>query len=225
MSEGRGGVVVLVSGRGSNLQAIINAITHGELAADIRAVISSEPDAPALARARAAGIPTHVVNHRDFPARDQFDQALMQRIEAYQPQLVVLAGFMRILGKAFIDRYTGRLINIHPSLLPAFPGLNTHARALQSGATYHGASVHFVTHAVDGGPVIIQAAVPVLPDDVPETLAERVLMEEHRIYPKAIGWFLAGRLSVENGCVLLDGQQRPEQGLHHDATGHRPGAD
>lgn len=225
MSEGpRGGVVVLVSGRGSNLQAIINAVTNGELPADIRAVISSEPGAPALARARTAGIPTHVVNHRDFPARDQFEQALMQRIEAYRPQLVVLAGFMRILGKTFIDHYTGRLINIHPSLLPAFPGLNTHARALQSGASHHGASVHFVTHAVDGGPVIIQAAVPVLPDDVPETLAERVLREEHRIYPKAIGWFLAGRLSIEDGRVLLDGQQRPEQGLHHHAAGHVPGA-
>jgi len=164
-----------------------------------------------------------VVNHRDFPARDQFDQALMQRIEAYRPQLVVLAGFMRILGKAFIDHYTGRLINIHPSLLPAFPGLNTHARALQSGASHHGASVHFVTHEVDGGPVIIQAAVPVLPDDMPETLAERVLMEEHRIYPKAIGWFLAGRLSIEGGRVLLDGQQRPEQGLHHPTAGPMPG--
>ena len=220
----RGGVVVLVSGRGSNLQAIINAITHGELAAEIRAVISSEPDTPALARARTAGIPTHVVNHRDFPMRDQFDHALMQRIEAYQPQLVVLAGFMRILGKAFIDHYTGRLINIHPSLLPAFPGLNTHARALQSGASFHGASVHFVTHEVDGGPVIIQATVPVLPDDAPDTLAERVLMEEHRIYPKAIGWFLAGRLSIENGKVLLDGQQRPEQGLQHRTTDHRPEA-
>jgi phosphoribosylglycinamide formyltransferase-1 len=224
MSERRGGVVVLVSGRGSNLQAIINAVTHGELPADIRAVISSEPGAPALARARTAGIPTHVVNHRDFLARDQFDQALMQRIEAYRPQLVVLAGFMRILGKAFIDHYTGRLINIHPSLLPAFPGLNTHARALQSGASHHGASVHFVTHEVDGGPVIIQAAVPVLPDDVPETLAERVLKEEHRIYPQAIGWFLAGRLTIEDGRVLLDGQQRSEQGLHHPAAGHMPGA-
>jgi phosphoribosylglycinamide formyltransferase-1 len=225
MSGGRGGVVVLVSGRGSNLQAIINAVANGELPADIRAVISSDPGAPALARARTAGIPTHVVKHRDFPARDQFDQALMQRIEAYQPQLVVLAGFMRILGKDFIDHYTGRLINIHPSLLPAFPGLNTHARALQSGASQHGASVHFVTHEVDGGPVIIQAAVPVLPDDVPETLSERVLMEEHRIYPKAIGWFLASRLSIEDGRVLLDGQQRPEQGLHHPGAGPMPGND
>jgi len=221
MSGGpRGGVVVLVSGRGSNLQAIINAVTHGELPADIRAVISSEPGAPALARARTAGIPTHVVNHRDFPARDRFDQALMQRIEVYRPQLVVLAGFMRILGKAFIDHYAGRLINIHPSLLPAFPGLNTHARALQSGASHHGASVHFVTHEVDGGPIIIQAAVPVLPGDTPETLAERVLGEEHRIYPLAIRWFLDGRLSVEGGRVLLDGQQRPEQGLTHQETAH-----
>jgi len=219
MIQGLSGVVVLVSGRGSNLQAIIDAAAHGELPADIRAVISSEPGAPALARARTAGIATHVISHRDFSAREQFDQALIQRIDAYQPQLVVLAGFMRILGKAFIDHYTGRLINIHPSLLPAFPGLNTHARALQSGASQHGASVHFVTHEVDGGPVIIQAAVPVLPDDEPETLAERVLMEEHRIYPKAIAWFLAGRLSIEDGRVLLDGQQRPEQGLFHDAAG------
>jgi phosphoribosylglycinamide formyltransferase-1 len=214
---------VLVSGRGSNLQAIIDAAAHGELPADIRAVISSEPGAPALARARTAGIATHVISHRDFPAREQFDQALIQRIDAYQPQLVVLAGFMRILGKSFIDHYTGRLINIHPSLLPAFPGLNTHARVLQSGESHHGASVHFVTHEVDGGPIIIQAAVPVLPDDVPETLAERVLMEEHRIYPKAIGWFLAGRLSLEDGRVLLDGQQHPEQGLHRHAAGPTPG--
>ena len=224
MSEGRGGVVVLVSGRGSNLQAIINAAARGELPADIRAVISSDPGAPALARARTAGIPTHVVNHRDFTTRELFDQTLMQRIDAYQPQLVVLAGFMRILGRGFIDHYAGRLLNIHPSLLPAFPGLNTHARALQSGASYHGASVHFVTHEVDGGPVILQAAVPVFPDDAPETLAERVLMEEHRIYPLAIGWFLAGRLSIADGRVLLDGQQRPEQGLQHHAAGLRPGA-
>ena len=223
MSAARNGVVVLVSGRGSNLQAIIDATAHGDLPAEIRAVISNEPGAPALARARTAGIPTHVVDHRDFPVRDQFEQTLMQRIDAYQPRLVVLAGFMRILGDIFIDHYAGRLINIHPSLLPAFPGLNTHARALQSGASHHGASVHFVTHAVDGGPVIIQAAVPVLPDDVPQTLAERVLMEEHRIYPKAIGWFLADRLTLEGGRVLLDGRQSPEQGLFRPTAGAMPG--
>jgi phosphoribosylglycinamide formyltransferase-1 len=212
----RAGIVVLISGRGSNLQAIIDAVNAGRLPAEIRAVIGNEPGAPGLARARTAGIPTHTIDHHDFAAREQFDQALMRSIDAYHPRVVVLAGFMRILGNAFIDHYAGRLLNIHPSLLPAFPGLNTHARALQSGASHHGASVHFVAHEVDGGPVIIQAAVPVLPDDVPETLAERVLREEHRIYPKAIGWFLAGRLSVENGRVLLDGQQRPEQGLHRD---------
>jgi phosphoribosylglycinamide formyltransferase-1 len=213
MSAGRAGIVVLVSGRGSNLQAIIEAVRDGRLPAGIRAVISSEPGAPALARARTAGIPVHVINHRDFPAREQFDLALMQRIDACQPRLVVLAGFMRILGKDFIEHYAGRMINIHPSLLPAFPGLDTHARALQSGAKVHGASVHFVTHEVDGGPVIVQAAVPVLADDTPDILAERVLAEEHRIYPLAIGWFLDGRLSVEGGRVLLDGDERPEQGL------------
>lgn len=218
MSGSRAGMVVLVSGRGSNLQAIIESVRDGRLTAEVRAVISNDPGAPALARARTAGIPVHVVNHRDFPSRAQFDQALMQKIDAYHPQLVVLAGFMLILGKDFIDHYLGRLINIHPSLLPAFPGLNTHARALQSGVKSHGASVHFVTHEVDGGPVIIQATVPVLPDDMPEILAERVLAEEHRIYPLAIGWFLDGRLSIEDGRVLLDGEQRPEQGLIQDET-------
>lgn len=214
MSATRGGVVVLVSGRGSNLQAIIDAVRDGRLPADIHAVISSEPGTPATARARTAGIPVHVINHRDFPAREQFDQALMERINSHQPRLVVLAGFMRILGKDFIDHYSGRLMNIHPSLLPAFPGLNTHACALQAGVPTHGASVHFVTHEVDGGPIIIQAAVPILADDTPDILAERVLTEEHRIYPLAIRWFLDGRLSVEGERVLLDGEQRPEQGLH-----------
>ena len=213
MNSSRGGVVVLVSGRGSNLQAIIDAVRDNRLPAEICTVISSEPGAPALARARTAGIPIQVVDHRDYPEREQFDQALMQRIDACQPRLVVLAGFMRILGKAFIDHYSGRMINIHPSLLPAFPGLNTHARALQSGVDFHGASVHFVTREVDGGPVIIQATVPVLPDDRAETLAERVLEQEHRIYPLAIRWFLEGRLSVQDGRVLLDGKRHPEQGL------------
>ena len=220
MSADRAGIVVLVSGRGSNLQAIIDATHDGRLPAEIRAVISSEPGAPALARARTAGIPVHVVNHREFSAREQFDQALIQRIDAYQPRLVVLAGFMRILGKDFINHYAGRLINIHPSLLPAFPGLNTHARALQSGVKSHGASVHFVTHAVDGGPVIVQASVPVFPDDTPEILAERVLAEEHRIFPLAIRWFLDGRLSVMDNRVLLDGHASPEQGLIHRETTH-----
>ncbi|MDH3371562.1 MAG: phosphoribosylglycinamide formyltransferase, partial [Gammaproteobacteria bacterium] len=206
-------MVILVSGRGSNLKALINAIRDGKLPAEILAVISNEPGAPAVARARTAGIPVHVIDHRDYPSREEFDHALMQQIDAYQPRLVTLAGFMRILSDAFIGHYHERLMNIHPSLLPAFPGLNTHARALAGGAKFHGASVHFVTHEVDGGPVIIQASVPVLPDDTPEILAERVLAEEHRIYPLAIEWFLNNRLSVDQGRVLLDGQRRPEQGL------------
>lgn len=213
MSTARAGIVILVSGRGSNMQAIIEAVRDGRLPAEIRAVISNEPGAPALERARAAGIPAIAINHREFPTRAQFDQALMREIDALEPRLVVLAGFMRILGREFIDHYAGRLINIHPSLLPAFPGLDTHERALQSGAKFHGASVHFVTHEVDGGPVIIQAAVPVRPDDSPETLAARVLAEEHRIFPLAIRWFLEGRLSVRDGWVTLDGGQSPEQGL------------
>ncbi len=213
MSTTRAGIVILVSGRGSNMQAIIEAVRDGRLPAEIRAVVSNEPGAPALERARAAGIPAIAINHRDFPTRAQFDQALMREIDAREPRLVVLAGFMRILGREFIDHYAGRLINIHPSLLPAFPGLDTHERALQSGAKFHGASVHFVTHEVDGGPVIIQAAVPVWPDDNPETLAARVLAEEHRIFPQAIRWFLEGRLSVRDGRVSLDGRQSPEQGL------------
>ncbi len=205
--------MVLVSGRGSNLQALIDAVRDGQLPAEILAVISNEAGAPAVARARAAGIPVHVIDHRRYPSRAEFDLALMQQIDVYRPRLVALAGFMRILGDAFIDHYHGRLMNIHPSLLPAFPGLNTHARALESGAPVHGASVHFVTHEVDGGPVIVQASLPVLPGDTPETLAERVLAEEHRIYPLAVGWFLDNRLAVDQGRVLLDGQQRPEQGL------------
>lgn len=213
MSTIRAGIVILVSGRGSNMQAIIEAVRDGRLPAKIRAVISNEPGAPALESARAAGIPAIAINHREFPTRAQFDQALMREIDAREPRLVVLAGFMRILGREFIDHYAGRLINIHPSLLPAFPGLDTHERALQSGAKFHGASVHFVTHEVDGGPVIVQAAVPVRPDDSPETLAARVLAEEHRIFPLAIRWFLEGRLSVRDGRVSLDGRQSPEQGL------------
>jgi len=210
------GIVVLISGRGSNLQALIDAVHAGQLPAEIRAVISNNAGAPGLARARRAGIPAHVINHRNFASRDQFDRALMQRIDAYQPRLVVLAGFLRILGAEFIDHFAGRLLNIHPSLLPEFPGLDTHARALQSGARYHGASVHFVTQEMDRGPVIIQAAVPVLPRDTPDTLADRVLEEEHRIYPLAIRWFLENRLSIAAGRVLLDGQERPEQGLRRE---------
>ncbi len=199
-------IVVLISGRGSNLQAIIDAIERGELPAEIRAVISNRPHAPGLERARRAGIPTEVLDHTRFPSREAYDRALMELIDRYRPALVVLAGFMRILTPAFVKHYRGRLINIHPSLLPAFPGLDTHARALEAGAERHGVSVHFVTEEVDGGPVIAQAEVPVLPDDTPEKLAARVLEREHVLYPLVIRWFAEGRLRLEDHRIIFDGR-------------------
>jgi len=206
-------VVILISGRGSNLQAILNETRTGRLPIEIRAVISNNRTATGLQHAAAAGIPTEVIEHRSFPERTQFDNALMQAIDRYQPRLVILAGFMRILGTEFIRHYAGRLLNIHPSLLPAFKGLDTHARALAAGAREHGASVHFVTNDLDGGPVIIQAKVPVLADDTAETLAARVLEQEHRIFPLAIQWAAEERLTLRNGQVLLDGGVQPEQGF------------
>ncbi len=204
---------MLISGRGSNLKAILDAIASGALNARVSAVISNNPAAAGLAHARQADVPTQIIDHRQFETREAFDQALMQAIDAHLPRLVVLAGFMRILGSEFIDHYAGRLINIHPSLLPRYPGLNTHARALADGATTHGATVHFVTHDVDGGPIIVQASVPVHAGDTSAQLAARVLEQEHRIFPRAIGWFLAGRLTLRDGKALLDGAVQPEQGL------------
>ena len=208
-------VVALISGRGSNLQSIIDEMHAGRLPIELRAVVSNNPNAHGLVRAQPAGITTCTLDHRQFSSRVHYDQALMAAIDEHNPGLVVLAGFMRILGRVFVEHYVGRLINIHPSLLPEFPGLDTHARALQSGAREHGASVHFVTPEVDAGPNIIQATVPVYEDDSPEVLAARVLREEHRIYPQAIRWFAEGRLEIRNYRVLLDGAEQPEQGLVH----------
>jgi phosphoribosylglycinamide formyltransferase-1 len=213
MSGGPAPIVVLISGRGSNLQAILDATRAGRLPVAIRAVISNNPRATGLERARATGVPTEIVDHRAYGERTEFDTALMQAIDRYAPRLVALAGFMRILGPGFIDHYGGRLLNVHPSLLPAFKGLDTHTRALAAGVSQHGASVHFVTNDLDGGPIIIQARVAVLPGDTPETLAARVLDEEHRIYPLAIQWCVEERLRVRHGRVELDGAIRPEQGL------------
>jgi len=213
-------VVVLISGRGSNLQAIIRAMQRGEIAIDLAAVISNRPHAPGLGHARAAGIPAEIVDHKDFAERAAFEAALSERIDAYRPDLIVLAGFMRVLSAPFIERYAGRLINIHPSLLPAFPGLRTHERALAAGARIHGATVHFVTAEVDCGPIIAQATVPVLPGDTPDSLAARVLEQEHRLYPRVIGWFADGRLQLVDGQVLLDGRaNHPAQGLVTGAGG------
>lgn len=197
-------IVILVSGRGSNMQAIVDAAIPG---ARIAAVISNRPDASGLAFAAERGIETAVVDHKAYADRAAFDQALAGCIDGYRPDLVVLAGFMRVLTDDFVRRYEGRLINIHPSLLPSFPGLHTHRRALEAGVRVHGATVHFVTATLDCGPIIVQAVVPVLPGDGEARLAARVLAQEHRIYPQAVRWFVDGRLSVDGqGRVHLAGE-------------------
>jgi phosphoribosylglycinamide formyltransferase-1 len=192
-------VVVLISGRGSNLQAILDA------GIPVSAVISNVPGAGGLAIAARHGVATTVVEHRHFPTREAFDAALADEIDRHAPRLVALAGFMRVLTPGFVARYTGRLVNVHPSLLPEFPGLDTHARALAAGAKRHGCTVHFVTAALDHGPIVAQASVPVLPGDTAETLAARVLAQEHVIYPRALRWFLDGLLVVEDGKVRVKG--------------------
>ena len=206
-------VVVLISGRGSNLQCIMDAAKRGSLPIDIRAVISNRPDAGGLRRAALSGIRTLVIDHTCYDSREAFDRALMASIDTFEPALVILAGFMRILTPGLVRHYHGRMLNIHPSLLPDFPGLDTHARALAAGRRLHGASVHFVTEETDGGPVIAQVCVPVYEDDDAATLAERVLAGEHRLYPLVIGWFAGGRLSLQDDRLLLDGAplQSPQQ--------------
>ena len=194
-------IVVLVSGRGTNLRSLIDA------GCPIAEVLSNVPGAPALDRARAAGIPTHALDHRNRRSRAEFDHALAERIDGFgRADLVVLAGFMRILGAAFTRRFAGRIINVHPSLLPAFPGLRTHERALEAGVSEHGCTVHFVTGELDAGPIIDQARVPVRRDDTPGSLAARVLAEEHRILPRAVQRFAAGRLRLRGGNAWLDGR-------------------
>ncbi len=200
-------IVILISGRGSNLQAIINCASNHALAVDIRAVISNRPDAAGLEIARNAGLTTAVVDHSRHTSRQAFDQALLACIDRYRPRLVVLAGFMRLLTEHFVRHFHGRMLNIHPSLLPALPGLDTHRRAIEAGCREHGASVHFVTPEMDGGPVLLQAHVPVRPDDDPASLAARVLEQEHRLYPLAIQWFAEQRIFLDDqGQIIFDGQ-------------------
>jgi phosphoribosylglycinamide formyltransferase-1 len=196
-------ITILISGRGSNMAALIDAVLEGRIAGAVTHVISNRPDAAGLDFARRHGIATSVVDHRAFASRDAFDAALAEKIDSGEPDLIVLAGFMRILGRAFVERYQGRMLNIHPSLLPAYPGTDTHARALADGATRHGCTVHFVSAEVDGGPIAAQAEVSVLPDDDAETLAARVLEQEHRLLPEVVGWFCAGRIALENGRVTV----------------------
>ncbi len=204
-------VVVLISGSGSNLQAIIDHRKAGGY--QLSGVISNRADAFGLQRASSAGIATRVLDHKAFTSREAFDAQLMQEIDAFRPDLVVLAGFMRILSNGFVQHYAGRLFNIHPSLLPAYKGTHTHQRVLDAGEHRHGASVHFVTPELDGGPVIRQAVIDVRADDNKDTLAQRVAIEEHKIYPEVITWFAHGRLQIDDEGVLLDGQRLPECGV------------
>ncbi|BEV73492.1 MULTISPECIES: phosphoribosylglycinamide formyltransferase [unclassified Paludibacterium] len=193
-------IVILISGRGSNMEAIVRARLPG---VHIAAVLSNRAEAAGLAFAREHGIATGVVDHKQFDSREAFDSALAQEIDRHHPDLVVLAGFMRILTPAFTRHYEGRMLNIHPSLLPAFTGLHTHQRAIEAGCKLAGCTVHFVTAELDHGPIVAQAAVPVLPDDDESRLAARVLQQEHRLYPQVIGWFAAGRLQWQQGRVYL----------------------
>jgi phosphoribosylglycinamide formyltransferase-1 len=196
-------IVILISGRGSNMEALIAARDAGNLPVNIAAVISNRPDAAGLATAARAGIATRHLDHKAFAGREAFDAALAECIDGFAPDLVVLAGFMRILSEGFVRHYEGRLMNIHPSLLPSFPGLHTHQRALEEGVRIHGCTVHFVTPTLDHGPVIIQAAVPVLDGDTESSLAARILVQEHKIYPQAVRWFAEDKLTLDGGRVRL----------------------
>jgi phosphoribosylglycinamide formyltransferase-1 len=208
-------LAILISGRGSNMQAFIDACARGDLDAQISVVISNNPGAAGLQRAAEAGIATCAIDHRSYPSREAFDQALVEQLNRSQVDLVILAGFMRILTPVFIAPFSGRLLNIHPSLLPKYPGLHTHQRALDAGDSEAGVTVHFVTQELDGGPPIIQARVPIIAGDTTETLAARVIEEEHVIYPVAVQWYLQGRLTLTDKGAYLDGNPIPATGIAH----------
>lgn len=210
-------IVILISGSGSNMVAIAEAVKSGDIDADIAAVIGNRPEAAGLQKARDRDLETVLLDHTGFSSREAFDQALMEKIDAYRPDLVILAGFMRILTPDFVIHYHGRMLNIHPSLLPKYQGLNTHQRALTAGDSEHGVTVHFVTEELDGGPNVIQAVVPVHDGDDAAALQKRVQTQEHIIYPIAVKWFVSGRLRMSAGHALLDGRQLPEAGLRLDA--------
>ena len=207
---------VLISGNGSNLQALIDACQAGRIQGELVGVVSNRADAFGLERAKAAGIATQVLSSQAFADRESYDAALIQALESWKPDLLVMAGFMRILTPGFVQHFAGRMLNIHPSLLPKYQGVKTHARAIAAGDTVHGASVHFVTEELDGGPVVLQARVPIFPDDDEVTLAERVLSQEHQIYPLVINWFCQGRLTMVGTQACLDGQPLPARGYASD---------
>jgi phosphoribosylglycinamide formyltransferase 1 len=199
-------IAILISGRGTNMRVIAERAGAGSLPVDVRVVVSDKPSAEGLQTAAAMNIATRVLEPRKFADRPAYDRALIELLVEYQPRLIVLAGFMRILTSEFIGTFAGRILNVHPSLLPKYPGLHTHRRALEAGEVAHGVSVHFVTEQLDGGPVVLQAEVPVLPGDTEATLSARVQQGEHRIYSQAIDWFARGRLMLKDGRAWLDGQ-------------------
>jgi phosphoribosylglycinamide formyltransferase-1 len=199
-------IAILISGRGSNMRVIAERAAAGDLPVDVRVVISDKPSAEGLRTAQALNITTRVLEPRSFPDRPAYDRGLVELLAQYQPQLIVLAGFMRILTPHFIAAFAARMLNVHPSLLPKYPGLHTHRRCLAAGDAAHGVSIHFVTEQLDGGPVVLQAEVPVLPGDTENTLSARVQQAEHRIYPQAIDWFARGRLLLKDGRAWLDGK-------------------
>jgi phosphoribosylglycinamide formyltransferase-1 len=205
-------IVLLISGRGSNMEAIVQRCAADGWPAQVVAVISNRPQAKGLDFARAHGIATAIVDHKHYTLRSDFDAALATAIDAFEPDVVALAGFMRVLGTEFVEHYAGRLLNIHPSLLPKYKGLHTHQRALEAGDSEHGCSVHFVTEELDGGPLVVQAVIPVQSDDSPESLAQRVHTQEHLIYPLAVTWFAEGRLHLEAQGAMLDGHALPSTG-------------
>lgn len=213
MSDLKTRVVVLISGSGSNLQALIDGAATGDLPIEIVAVISNRPNVLGLERATKANIRAEVLDHKTFAHRESFDHALQEKIDSYQPDLIVLAGFMRILTAEFTQHYQGRMLNIHPSLLPKFQGLHTHERAIEAGESRHGVTVHFVTAELDGGPAIVQASVPVLQGDDPTTLAKRVQRQEHVIYPLAVKWFAEGDLRMIEGKSVLKGEPLSSSGF------------
>jgi len=209
-------IVILISGSGSNLQAIIDQIQQGHIKCEIACVISNKADAYGLERAKQAGIATQVIDHKQFDSRESFDAHLQSHIDQYQPTLVVLAGFMRILTASFTEHFEGRMLNIHPSLLPKFQGLHTHKRAIESGEAFGGVTVHFVTAQLDGGPNIIQAKVPIIENETEASLAKKVLIKEHIIYPMAINWFVQKRLKMNQNQTTLDGKVLEQSGFTLD---------
>lgn len=211
MSSGSCNLVVLISGNGSNLQALIDA--SFDAGYSIKGVVSNKADAYGLERASKAGIPALVIDHRQFADRESFDRALIEKIDGFSPDLVVLAGFMRILSSAFVQHYSGKILNIHPSLLPDYRGTHTHQRVLDAGEAYHGVSVHFVTEELDGGPVVIQSAIAIEKDDTADSLAKRIAVREHVIYPKAVAWFAQQRLAMKDNGAWLDGTRLSINGV------------